>query len=319
MPIGMEHVRRDRQTMADNHPHSPGEDPLLAEAHRLRQRASELAGDRTGARRAVPPVYPANDQSATDDPLLRQAREASAAAEHMGKTIRRIARQVPGGEAARQARDVLQAFNHAAQAGYWLYRHILAPTAHVLQPLVGPAWRSAKWVWNRAAYTRNAEGEREFSKARAGLLIIAALLLALTGAGSELVHSGLQCAWWLATRYTETIYLNQSEEPSPHIYSVRGCHSLPCTDQNSIYFRVEDSWFHDIRSLLVHGDLFYPDYVAGAVPPGINECTITAYGVRWKLFTRFLEIYPRLLEVACQSASAPPNVVPREAPGSSQR
>jgi len=304
--------------MANHHPPSRGDDPLLAEARRLQQRASELAGDTTGQRNVLPPRSPANAPDATDDPLLRRAREASAAAEQMGKTIRRMARQVPGGEAARQTRDALQAFYHAAQAGYWVYRHILAPLAYVLQPLVGPAWRAALWAWNRAVYTKNDEGERAFSKTRAGILATSVLLLGLTGAGSELVHSGLQCAWWLATRYTETLYLNQSEEPSPRIYSVRGCHDLPCTDQNSVYFRVEDSWFHDIRNLLVHRDMFYPDYVAGAVPPGVNRCKITAYGVRWKLFTRFLEIYPRLLEVECQSTTAPQGVLPHNAPVPSQ-
>jgi hypothetical protein len=297
--------------MANQPPRIPGEDPLLAEARRLQKRASDIAGDTTGKRRAMPP---ANEPGATDDALLRQAREASAAAEHMGKTMRRLARQAPGGEAAKQARDVLQALHHATQAGYWIYRNILAPTAHVLKPLAGPAWRGAKWAWDRAAYTKNDEGEREFSKTRAGLLVTAVLLLIFTGAGSALVHSGLQCVWWLTTRYTDTIYLNQSEEPSPHMHSVKGCHDLPCTDQNSVYFRVEDSWFHDIRSLIVHHDLFYPDFVAGAVPPGVNKCKITAYGVRWKLFTRFLEIYPRLLEVECQSAAIPQSVRQREVP-----
>ena len=100
--------------MANQPPRIPDEDPLLAEARRLPKRASDIAGDTTGKRRAMPPE---NVPGATDDALLRQARETSAAAEHMEKTIRRLARQAPGGEAAKQTRDVLQALHHTTQAG----------------------------------------------------------------------------------------------------------------------------------------------------------------------------------------------------------
>lgn len=48
------------------------------------------------------------------------------------------------------------------------------------------------------------------------------------------------------------------------------------------------------------GDFFYPDYVAATVAPGWQECTITSYGFRAKLFIRRLEIYPELLSVDCQ-------------------
>jgi hypothetical protein len=83
------------------------------------------------------------------------------------------------------------------------------------------------------------------------------------------------------------------------VHSVQGCHQLPCTDENSFYFRIRATLFNEIWSLAHGRGLFFPDYVAASVPLSISECRITSYGVRMKIFMRGMDIYPDLLQTEC--------------------
>jgi hypothetical protein len=99
----------------------------------------------------------------------------------------------------------------------------------------------------------------------------------------------------------EVVYMFNSQEISgeDNVHSVQGCHSLPCTDANSIYFRIRGTWFNEVWSVLNHGALFFPDFVAAAIPVTVSECKITSYGLRAKLFMRGVEVYPDLLASSC--------------------
>lgn len=73
-----------------------------------------------------------------------------------------------------------------------------------------------------------------------------------------------------------------------------------CTDENSIYFRIRATPFNEAWNVVHHGSLFFPDYLAAAIPVTVSRCTITTYGIRVKLFMRGTEIYPDLLESSCE-------------------
>jgi hypothetical protein len=108
---------------------------------------------------------------------------------------------------------------------------------------------------------------------------------------------------YIATvKHNESFYLHGSQETNVagNIHSVKGCSRLPCSDEDSLYFRVTPSVFNHAWSLWHDHMLFYPDYVAAAVPDVVNKCTITTYGFRLKILVRNTDLYPELLKASCQ-------------------
>ena len=156
-------------------------------------------------------------------------------------------------------------------------------------------------VWEKVVYYDDQFGNRLFSKTRAGMFLTISIVFAwfvFIPAVAFLYDLGL----YLATVKTdEIVYLTNSQEilPEENIHSVQGCHALPCTDKNSIYFRIRATYFNEAWSLAHGRGLFFPDYVAASVPLSISRCTITSYGVRVKLIMRGMDIYPDLLRTEC--------------------
>ncbi|RYF00589.1 MAG: hypothetical protein EOO77_33820 [Oxalobacteraceae bacterium] len=109
-------------------------------------------------------------------------------------------------------------------------------------------------------------------------------------------------AMFAVTYDIEDIYLTNSQEidPEHNLHSIKGCEDLPCTEANSVYYRVREDHFNSIWSMLHHGHLFYPDYVAAAVPPVVSKCHVTSYGFRFKFAMRQWNVYPDMLEAHCQ-------------------
>ena len=93
--------------------------------------------------------------------------------------------------------------------------------------------------------------------------------------------------------------LKQMEGWFDGTFVVVGCDEFPCSDSNSVSFKVDDSWFHDARHFILHGTPFRPDAVAAAVPPVVNKCEVTYYGWRWRPISRTIDLWPRLLEAQC--------------------
>jgi len=117
--------------------------------------------------------------------------------------------------------------------------------------------------------------------------------------------------WYLATvRHDEQLYLSNSQNLSSsqteglEVHEVYGCETLPCTEQNTVTFRVRSTWFNELWSILHHGSLFYSGYVAADVSPVLNRCVITSYGVRRKFLVRSWELYPDLVQVECMPTGA---------------
>jgi hypothetical protein len=205
---------------------------------------------------------------------------------------------------ARRRGDVAAMNRFVAQlllACHWIYQNILGPAGRFLSIPVRYLFRGYRWLWDKVVYRQDQYKNRLFSKTRAGLLLTASLVFAwfiLVPLLGFLFDAGV----YLATvRKDEVVYLTNSQEiiPEENVHSVQGCHSLPCTDENSVYFRIRASLFNEAWSL-VHGrGLFYPDYIAAAVPLSISKCTITTYGIRMKLLMRGMDVYPDVLQTEC--------------------
>jgi hypothetical protein len=208
------------------------------------------------------------------------------------------------GKMQKDVTEMHRTFNHVVQAGAWVYEHVGKPLLSVAEPVLGWAWRGYANLWNKAAYKKDEYGDRQFQKKRAGMFLTAtfaavALLPAIAGGVTEFAwDAGLMAASY----QTETMYLNNSQEivPEKDIHSVQGCHTLPCTDQNSVYFRIKPTLMHQLWSLYDNGNMFFPDFVAASVPPSPSKCDVTYYGYRFKLFTRYLNMYPTMLKASCQ-------------------
>ncbi len=215
---------------------------------------------------------------------------------------------------ARRRSDVASMNRFLAQfvlAAHWIYQNILAPAGRFGSIPLRHLFRWYRWLWDKVVYKQDPYKNRLFSKTRAGVFLTATIVFAwfiLLPALGFLFDLGL----YLATaRRDEVVYLTNSQEilPEENIHSVQGCYDLPCSDENSVYFRIRASLFNEAWSM-VHGrGLFYPDYIAAAVPLSISRCTITSYGVRVKLLMRGMEVYPDMLQTECtplDPGSTPP-------------
>jgi hypothetical protein len=210
---------------------------------------------------------------------------------------------------ARRRGDVAAMNRFVAQfvlACHWIYQNILGRAGRFLSIPARYLFRGYRWLWDKIVYRQDQYKNRLFSKTRAGLLLTATLVFAwfiLIPLLGFLFDAGV----YLATvRKDEVVYLTNSQEiiPEENVHSVQGCHSLPCTDDNSVYFRIRATVFNEVWSLVQGHGLFYPDYVAAAVPLTISRCTITSYGMRIKFVVRNLDIYPDVLRTECTPLDA---------------
>jgi hypothetical protein len=80
---------------------------------------------------------------------------------------------------------------------------------------------------------------------------------------------------------------------------IEGCHRLPCSDTDAIYFRTEDNLFNNLWSIFHGRGLFYPEYVGAAVPYSTSECVVTTYGIRMRFPFRIINMYSDMLAVTC--------------------
>jgi hypothetical protein len=168
-------------------------------------------------------------------------------------------------------------------------------------------WKPFRRVWDRFGYTVKSDGTRRFSTIRGTSIIAAttALVFLAYHAFFVLVDTGL----YLATaNVDEVVYMSNAQEISAddNLHSAQGCIAksdaveFTCGAEDSLYFRIEATAFNHVWSLINTGTLFYPDYVAAPIAPGWEQCVITSYGIRAKLFMRTWDIYPRLLSATCK-------------------
>ena len=182
--------------------------------------------------------------------------------------------------------------------GLW---EVVLPTGLGIARVTPWLWRPVRALWNRLVYIEDEYKNRRLSKRRAAGFVAASFVFAwfiLIPLLEFVFDVGL---YFATVKHDEVVYLTNSQEiiPEDNVHSVQGCYDLPCTDENSFYFRIRATLFNEVWSV-VHGrGLFFPDYVAASVPLSISQCTITSYGLRLKLIMRGVDIYPDLLKTEC--------------------
>ncbi len=228
--------------------------------------------------------------------------------------IRRLQEQVERADYARRKTSAQSTVGHVQQdvtalhiflfrfyqACVWIYQEILDPIARRMrQWFVRFVWHPYRRLWDKVVYVPDGFGGTRFSKVRAGVLVLATGFIIYIA--DDLALLAGDAALFAATEHQEDLYLVNSQEivPKYNTHSASGCHDLPCTDHNSIYFRIRPTWFNHLWAIYHTGYLFFPDYVAAAVPPVVSKCHITSYGIRIKFVMRQMDIYPDLLSVSC--------------------
>lgn len=199
-------------------------------------------------------------------------------------------------------------WSHIARMGYWIWSWIIRPATSRLFRAARYLAKKYRDLWLSLVYYEDQYKVRRFSRLRGfftafATAIISSILIMHLWAGLVAVFW-----YWPLVQHDETLYLYNSQKISEgidhystwdDIHEVHGCETLPCSDQTSVTFRVKATWFNEIWSIYHNGSLFYPGYVAGAVAPVMQQCTITSYGIRKKFRTllRSWDIFPDLIQV----------------------
>lgn len=187
-----------------------------------------------------------------------------------------------------------------AIASVWIWRYLLHPVWRAVTWVFRGLFRQYRKLWSLVVYRHDAFGNLRLVKTRAGVFLAGSLvgLFCLYGVLGFFYDAGMYA---LTGHHNEIMYLTSSQEidATGNVHAVKGCDMLPCSDTDSVYFRITPSAFNHVWSLTHSGILFFPDYVSAAVPPGLNRCVISSYGIRVKLLMRGMDIYPELLKAAC--------------------
>lgn len=204
---------------------------------------------------------------------------------------------------------VLHSFwTQIASSAMVVWRSFLAPIWNIVYWLgVGFLWRNYRKIWDRFAY-RTVDGESVFSRKRGAYTLIGTVLSVwfAVNIASLTWHTAL---YMVTGRADEVVYLSNAQEidADRNLFSVQGCEAtnvssenFSCSEDESLYFRIEPTEFAQVWSLLSKGNFFYPDYVAAPIAPGWQRCVITSYGFRMKTAIRRWEIYPELLSARCE-------------------
>lgn len=185
-------------------------------------------------------------------------------------------------------------------ASVWVWSHLLHPLWRGFSAVFHWVFRQYRKVWALTVYRRDQFDNLRLSKTRAGMFLAGTLfsLFFFYEIAGFVYDTGMYAA---TSQHNEVMYLTNSQEvdAANNVHAVKGCDALPCSDTDSVYFRLNPSAFNHVWSLIHNHMLFFPDYVSAAVPPGLNRCIISSYGIRIKLLMRGLDVYPELLKASC--------------------
>lgn len=211
---------------------------------------------------------------------------------------------------ARTARDLagLAWFLTGVGIGlWWIWERVVMPVwRFARKPGV---WLARRYVdlWHWATVIIDPYGKPVFSKTRAGFMVIATgvfwffMLWPLLGLATDSV------IYLLTAQVDEHVILLSSQQldSEKNTHMVEGCAELPCSDRNSLYFKVRGSLFNDLWTIAhLRGIQFYPDSVAAPIPMDVSECVITSYGLRQNLIAGF-HLFPEILAVrSCNVVTA---------------
>jgi hypothetical protein len=228
----------------------------------------------------------ANNINSTLDMIRKSSREykKAYAESAMGKTNTQIA-------------GLTKFYYQVTRGSYWVWSKLLYPAGKFLTNPIRWIFRKYRELWNFLVYKVDEYGVKHFSSMRAGLMIIATVLFL-----NYIPHLAWDTSTFILTSKHHVIYLSNSQELSHerNVHAVRGCDETPfCSEQEAVYYRADPDLFNQFWSLWTHYGLFYPDYIAAAVPPTVHKCYVFTYGWRIKWLMRNWDWYPEILEVRC--------------------
>lgn len=174
-------------------------------------------------------------------------------------------------------------------------KSIFMVPAKYIKRFCGPIAKRYKKIWIKFTYNKY----DEFVYKRGALMVcgtVVSFFLALIVVGIL-----FDASYYMATKKTETIYLSHSEEiyPDDNVWGVKGCYTPGCDSTSALYFRIQPSTFHHLWNITDNGHVFFPDIIGASVPTGEKMCTVTSYGLRFRILMMF-NIYPNILQVDCQ-------------------
>lgn len=186
---------------------------------------------------------------------------------------------------------------------WWIWQNT-AWLRRAIRTMANRSWLGYRWLWRLAVHSHGGA----FSRTRAGATLIVTLLIiwfaALPVAELVLWDGPI---YLITARMNEIVYLRGSQEINPAVnsHAIKGCHTLPCDDAEAIYFRAENDLVSNVWSLIHGRGLFFPEYVAAAVPYETTRCVISSFGFRFRGTSRILNLFPQLLAVACDGGIMP--------------
>jgi len=193
------------------------------------------------------------------------------------------------GRVARRTYQITQGFDWITARVYPVWRVTSWPFRQVIK-----GWF---WLWDKMVH----DDAGNFNKTLAGAFLFGSAVFAWFFLVPMLMFV-LDCGLYLTTvKRDDAVYLFNSQEIDPveNVHSVQGCYKIPCSDADSIYFRIRPTWFNESWNIAHHGEPFFSDYVAAAIPITVSRCVITSYGFRMRLFMRGFNVYPDLLQSVC--------------------
>lgn len=172
----------------------------------------------------------------------------------------------------------------------WIWVKPLGPIRRFLWAI---AWKVIDWyIWLWAKVTHNKYGG--FVYWRGALMIILTVFTV-----TVVIPATLTGSWIRLTYVDENVELLLADEiiPEENVWNVRGRELN--NKEESLYYRVEYNWAHQIWSLVFARKIFLPDDIASGVPTGLTNCRVISYGWRIKYFMRNWEWYPNALYINC--------------------
>jgi len=272
----------------------------------------------------------ANPNVKSADELLEQARRMRSASQKSGaaatktdikgSVITDTLKEIKAvNETAKEVRGGWHVIKHA---GLVLWEKVLSPVYDFVKPVTSRVAKCYMWAFNKVCYKKDkATGEKVLSRNRAGAFILATAFVASAavpgmigapartaiGAVTEPVSDGIRMTLFM--HKNETMYLNDQHvvNEAENIWVVKGTTVPNGGVEETVLFKVKPSLAHDIWQWNAKGDPFFmPDRVVGPVAPGSNnKCTVTYYGARWRI-ANWLQAYPYLLDVKCESMPTAP-------------
>lgn len=216
------------------------------------------------------------------------------------------------------ARSVGKNLSDMKEAAGGFKDHVLKPIWHVISPPLKFVANMCGAIWDKFAYKKDEDGERKISRKRAGIILGAAFLAAASmtptdlGAGVRYVTIDpiTDAAVMMVTmKQDETVFLSKTQEVKPemNLHRVQGCLTAKCDASETVTYNVQPRLSHSIWNLATKGNPFFvPDLIVAAIPPGLNQCTVTSYSARFS-GAKYVQMYPQLLDVQCTPVYVAPD------------